>query len=85
MQCTCLRRSERETIRDGDHSWGYCGTNVGPSIMRRNDIESLQTEVKDAVNGSGYGNEEVRRTLGESCSECSGNVRRGTRRLVCIS
>ena len=54
-----LRRSEREAILNGDHSWVCCGTHVGPSIVRRNDIKPLQTDVKDADIGTGNDNEEV--------------------------
>ena len=72
LQFTGLRGSEREAIRDGNHSWECCGTNVGPSIVRRNNIDPLQTEVKDAVIGTGNDSEEVAPNLGWACcAECS--------------
>ena len=55
---------QNKTIRDGDHSWACCGTNVGPSFVQRNNIDPLQTKVKDAVIGTGNGNEEVAPNLG---------------------
>ena len=52
LQCTGLRRSKRETIRDGENSWACRVTNVGPSIVQRNDIDPQQTKVKDASIGT---------------------------------
>ena len=57
-----------------------------PSIVQRNDIDPLQTEVKEAVIKTGNGNEELApKLVGASCVECSRKVRRGARRLVCFS
>ena len=64
LQCTGLRRSEREAIRDGDHSSACCGMNVGPSVVQRNDIDPLQTNVKDEFMGTGNGSKEVAPNLG---------------------
>ena len=36
LQCTGVRCSEQEAIRDGDHSCAFCGTNVGPSVVHKN-------------------------------------------------
>ena len=59
LQCTGLRRSEREAIRDGDHIWACCVANVGPSIVQRNNIDPLRTEVTDEGIRTGNGNDEV--------------------------
>ena len=63
-QCTGFRRYEREAISDGDHSWACCGTNVGRSILQWNDIDPLQTKVKDAGIGNGNVMKRSHRTLG---------------------
>ena len=64
LQCTGFRCSERMANRDGDHSWAICGMNLGPTIVHRNDIDPLHTEVKDAVIETGNSNLEMAPKLG---------------------
>ena len=59
IQYTDLCNFEREAIHDSNHCWACCGTNMGPSIVQRTDMESLQEEMKDAVISTRNGNEEV--------------------------
>ena len=63
QQCAGLCRSEREAILYGDHSWAYCGTNVELFIVRREDIDQLQTEVREAGIGPENSNEDVTPTM----------------------
>ena len=49
QQCAGLCRSEREAIRDGDHSWAFCGTRVGLFIVRREDIDQLHQREAPAM------------------------------------
>ena len=87
LKCTGLRRSEREAIRDCDHSWACCGSNVDPSIMQRNDVVPLQTEVKDAGITTGNCNEEVTLNLGGGgilCRMLRESEERSKRTSVCL-
>ena len=66
-----MRRLEREAILDGKDNWECRGTNMKPSIVRKNDTEPLEIEVRDVDVVPGNHKEKIATTHGGApCTEC---------------